>query len=483
MAASDFGDNLGCLELRTVTETSPTVFAHSSFAGCIGVAREDITPPAGIYARNWGASRYDLAEGVHRPLLLTVLTFQQRPDDSPLVLIGMDGGWWKTHEDEWRVRGGLVESMALDPANVILHLSHTHAGPSLCCQDTDKPGGHLIEPYLDSVREAAVCAARRALASSTRATLTWGQGKCSLAHNRAFALPGTDRVLCGLNPVSAADDTLVVGRVTDSTRRVVATILNYACHPTTLAWENRLISPDFVGAAREVVESRFGGAPCLFLQGASGELAPAEQYTGDLDVADKHGRQLGYATLEALEGMLPPGTGLEFSHPVESGAPLAVWKPVSGTPSQTLTAVSKTVELPLKEFPALEEIERRLENCADRVIEERLRRAREVRRLVGNGQMMSMEFWVWRLGEAIVIGQPNEAFSELQTRLRSQFALRPVIVINLVNGGEAGYLPVQTAYDLDMYEVNQTPLARGSLERFIEAAISAIQQLLSSTAE
>jgi hypothetical protein len=97
--------------------------------------------------------------------------------------------------------------------------------------------------------------------------------------------------------------------------------------------------------------------------------------------------------------------------------------------------------------------------------------------------MMSMEFWVWRLGEAIVIGQPNEAFSELQTRLRSQFALRPVIVINLVNGGEAGYLPVQTAYDLDMYEVNQTPLARGSLERFIEAAISAIQQLLSSTAE
>jgi hypothetical protein len=117
------------------------------------------------------------------------------------------------------------------------------------------------------------------------------------------------------------------------------------------------------------------------------------------------------------------------------------------------------------------------------VIEERLRRTREVRRLAGDGQMMSMEFWVWRLGDTIVIGQPNEAFSELQTRLRFQFAPRPVVVMNLVNGGEAGYLPVQTAYDLDMYEVNQTPLARGSLERFIEVAISAIQQLLSSTAE
>jgi hypothetical protein len=246
---------------------------------------------------------------------------------------------------------------------------------------------------------------------------------------------------------------------------------------TTLAWGNRLISPDFVGATREVVESRCGGAPCLFLQGASGELAPAEQYVGDVNVADKHGRQLGYAALETLEGMLPPGTVLEFSHPVESGAPLAVWKRASHKPSQILQAVSRTVELLLKDIPPLEEIETQMKACTDR-LEERLRCAREVRRVVGNGKTMPMEFWVWRLGDAIVIGQPNEAFSDLQTKLRSRFAPRPVVVMNLVNGGEAGYLPVETVYDLDMYEVNQTPFARGSLERLIEAAISAIEQLL-----
>lgn len=170
--------------------------------------------------------------------------------------------------------------------------------------------------------------------------------------------------------------------------------MNYACHPTTLAWENRLISPDFVGATREVIESRCGGAPCLFLQGASGELAPAEQYVGDVNVADQHGRQLGYAALETLEGMLPPGTVLEFSHPVESGAPLAVWKRASHKPSQILQAISKTVDLPLKDIPSLEEIETQMKACTDRVVEERLRRAREVRRVVGNGRTMPMEFWV-----------------------------------------------------------------------------------------
>src|SRR6185503_5155147 len=106
------------------------------------------------------------------------------------------------------------------------------------------------------------------------------------------------------NPAVKADDTLVVGRITaDDDGRVLGTLVNYACHPTTLAWENRLISPDYVGAMREVVEAHTGGGPCLFLQGASGELAPAHQYVGDTAVADRHGRRLGFSALAALEGM------------------------------------------------------------------------------------------------------------------------------------------------------------------------------------
>jgi hypothetical protein len=158
------------------------------------------------------------------------------------------------------------------------------------------------------------------------------------------------------------------------------------------------------------------------------------------------------------------------------GAPLAAER-ASHKPSQVLQAISKTVELPLKTFPHWK-IETQMKACTDRILEERLRRAREVRRVVGNGQKMPMEFWVWRLGDAIAMGQPNEAFSDLQSKLRSRFAPRPVVVMNLVNGGEAGYLPVKAVYDLDMYEVNQTPFARGSLERLTEAAISAIDQLL-----
>src|SRR5205085_10153628 len=105
--------------------------------------------------------------------------------------------------------------------------------------------------------------------------LTWATGKCDLAANRDLPDPQQPRIICGYNPQKSADDALLVGRITaGSSGQTLATLVNYACHPTTLAWDNRLLSPDYVGAMREVVEAGSAGALCLFLLGASGELAP-----------------------------------------------------------------------------------------------------------------------------------------------------------------------------------------------------------------
>jgi hypothetical protein len=47
---------------------SPRPFRHASFHGRMGIARADITPPIGIFARNWGAAKHDVASSIHRPL-------------------------------------------------------------------------------------------------------------------------------------------------------------------------------------------------------------------------------------------------------------------------------------------------------------------------------------------------------------------------------------------------------------------------------
>lgn len=445
-------------------------YRNPSFTGLIGVAQEDITPPAGIYARNWGAATHEVAEGIHRPLMLTCQTFRESTGATPLVLIGADLGWWKSAEDEQFLRQGILNALGLGQAQLMFCLSHTHAGPSLFREDAGKPGGSLIAPYLQQIMDSAIRAVRHALASACEATLSWGYGHCSLAANRDLPEVNSERLLVAFNPAMQADETLLVGRITDSQAKVIGTIVNYACHPTTLAWDNRLISPDYIGAMRETVESETQ-APCLFLQGASGELAPREQYSGDVALADGYGRQLGHAVLSALYGMQPAQATLQFSGAVESGAPLGLWKNEAAAPSRHLAVVRIDVPFALKPLPSLQEIEQEWETCQDNVLKERLWRKRGIRKTVGEGNTSDMPLWIWKLGDSFLVGQPNEAYSSFQADLRNALAPYAVAAINIVNG-YAGYLPPSELYTNDMYAVWQTPFAAGSLEKLTTTAIA-----------
>jgi hypothetical protein len=454
-------------------------YAHDAFSGWIGVARRDITPPIGIYNRNWGAATGDVAIGIHRPLTLTALALKRAADDAqPLVLISADLGWWRTREDEWQMRSAILDAIGADESRVLLHLTHTHAGPSICREDADRPGGHLVEPYLDHVKAMGIAAAREAMQSAAPAVLEWVYGKCTLAHNRDLPDPQAPRIVCGFNPARPADDTLLVGRATAADGRIIATLVNYAMHPVTLAWQNELISPDFVGGLRDVVEGNTDGAPCLFLQGASGELAPAEEYTGDTAIADKNGRALGFAALSTLEGMLPAGKRLHYVGTVESGAPLATWTTEDVVASNHLSAGQFASEIPLKAgLPSLAEIEAQLATSNETFMIERLRRRRQLRRAVGDGVSTHMAFWVWRIGDALLVAHPNEAYSHLQIELRRRFPGRAIAVLNVTNGSYA-YLPPREIYGLDQYQVWQTPFAAGCLEQTIEACARAISEVI-----
>src|SRR2546422_11039811 len=95
----------------------------ASFRGIIGVAREDITPPNGIHARNWGAAKHDVAEGVHRPLTLTAIVF----GEPPMVLLSADLMSWRSREAESKVIARVLHEARLPRERLMFCLSHTHA--------------------------------------------------------------------------------------------------------------------------------------------------------------------------------------------------------------------------------------------------------------------------------------------------------------------------------------------------------------------
>jgi hypothetical protein len=464
--------------------TLPLEVAPNAYRGLIGIARRDATPPEGIYARMWGAATHDFAEGVHRPLTITVLAVQASPDDPVRLLAGVDiamlGDLGDTSDSE-RILAPVRDALGLTDGRLLVNCSHTHSSPWAATSRSNMPGGHLISPYLDSLGQALLEAGTEAVANITPATLTWATGACNLAANRDLAdpAPGVDRVICGYNPVGHADDTLVVGRVTrDGDGTMMATLVNYACHPTTLAWDNKLISPDYIGAMRELVEQHTAGALCLFLHGASGELGPAHQYVGDAAVADRHGRRLGFSALAAIEGMLPPGEALRYEGVAESGAPLAVWLPAPFTPSSVLAGDGITVPMPLKPMPSVAELEDELAATENRPQRERLFRKIQIVRSLSDDGYQPILTWVWRLGDSLLVAHPNEAYSRFQEDLRAAFPDQTIVVMNTSGATEIGYLYPPELEGRDVYQVWQTPFAADALPALTARCIAEGQRLL-----
>lgn len=447
----------------------------TEFYGLIGIAEEDITPPEGIYLGNWGAATSPVATGIHRPLHMTCMTFQSRQSEEPIILLGLDLGWWKDRTDELVLRNKILKAINLSPDRLLICLSHTHSGPSVCRKDTLRPGGDLIEPYLDRLEETAITIIWEALSKAEKSILSWKYGQCDLAKNRDLKDPSQNRYLVGYNPQKSADQTLLCGRITNESGRITGTIVNYACHPTTLGWENTLISPDYIGSMRETIRQETN-SPVFFIQGASGDLAPILQYSGDIRVADGHGRQLGFAVLSLLESMSAPGTTYAFAGAVESGATLAIWNEEPTDISREITTVKRDIRYPLKNFPDYAELEKEWIATDDPVLKERLWRKMGIRSGIGDGDETVIPLWVWKLGGAYFVAQPNEAYSVFQQTIRASMWGIPVVVGNLVNGS-IGYLPPEDLYQEDIYAVWQTPFANGCLEILIHETKNALKHI------
>src|SRR5262249_51273556 len=216
----------------------------------------------------------DRATGVHRPLTATAVVFQaldgavSAATEQVVVALDLCLLW---DREMTALRQSVCSATGLGPAQLTVAFSHTHGAGLMGLERVELPGGELIPAYLDELAQKLARIVTTARGSVRPATVTYATGKCALAANRDFWDEESKQSVCGFNPGGPADDTVLVARVTAERGTLLGTLVNYACHPTTLAWENTQISPDYPGALREVIEN-VTGAPCVFLQGASGDL-------------------------------------------------------------------------------------------------------------------------------------------------------------------------------------------------------------------
>jgi len=299
----------------------------------LGTATVDITPDRPIPLAGF-AHRSSVFAAVDRPLFAKVWAFEQVSETGAAVralLVQADLIWWGS-ERMPHLLGELNKRWGIEPSAVILHATHTHCGP----QTSGRFVPSLGPPDADYVRELEarlLGCVEEALGRTEPVVVERGRGECRIGIHRRRT--EGEEVTLAPNPDGPVDPEVVVIRFRSRSGNAAGVWFHYACHPTTIG--DDLVSPEFPGAAMELVQRRIGGAPASFLQGCCGDIRPAlvrddEFYRGTIEDVSAYGRMLADEVVRVLEG------------PMEELAPLPV---ASGR---------RTARLPFRHVPDAERL-------------------------------------------------------------------------------------------------------------------------------
>jgi len=452
-----------------------------------GAGRSDITPPVGIAHAGWGAATHQRAEGVDMPFFATALYVTD--GDLEIAIVDLDMGVL-TNEDDKAIRDAVESTSGIKPENLRLSATHTHSGPVNRGSWLDE-GMDLVGPYWDSLPSRAAEAVNTARWAAKPAHVGVGKGSSSINVNRRPALEnGT--LFTGRNWEGVVDHEVGVVAFNDAEGNPIATILNYACHPTILGPANKLLSPDYPGTTRKVVEQYAGGL-CLFLQGAAGNCGPTHGFIEEVAVAEWLGNRLGLEAARVRLEIDPMPRKERLVEVVQSGADLGMYEddPV-GEPDDTLRVVNTTATLPIGQFPSIKDAQSEFDNVVEILNATRESGTEaEIQLAVSNAKRanfvlsnsirtedgpMGMRVQAIRIGPAALIGIPVEAFCEIGMAVKESSPAAQTLFSGYTNGS-LGYMPMADNFEEGGYEVTTTPMAAGAAEETITVCTDAVQAL------
>jgi hypothetical protein len=226
----------------------------------VGHAKREITPAAPVPMWGYGARGAALSTGVRDPLFIRTVVIDVGSDK--LAIVGMDLGRSPTDAMLPRIRNAVREASGVN--FLLISGSHTHHGPVVeLLDEPDKGRGRFDDAvrWSQSLETAIIESINQAAASVQPARLGWGSKSVTMNRNRHTKREPT--------PV---DSELAVIRFDNLEGTPLAVVVNYAAHPTMLDSKDLRFSADWPGAMAKGVEEALQ-APCVFMQGACGDLS------------------------------------------------------------------------------------------------------------------------------------------------------------------------------------------------------------------
>jgi hypothetical protein len=267
----------------------------------VGAASETVNPPLGILLG--GCDRNRKSTGIHDDLSARAIVFYDGVTAVALVPVDNFSIPYDITETIREAASKAVTKIKLPPANIIVQATHTHAAPDNTglYGPTETESGRSAA-YVAQLCESATKAVTRAVEALQPAKLVWATTRCG-------------DWLTNDSEKDIIDDSVTILQCTDLKGKTIATLTNFACHPTVLAEDNALISADWVAGFYRTMAQQPGQH--LFLQGAIGCWMQPKDFDRTFDQAEQCGKDLGEKVMAALKQAKPvKGNQVRFANRV-----------------------------------------------------------------------------------------------------------------------------------------------------------------------
>ena len=253
----------------------------------VGVSAAPINPPMGAFIA--GDKQNRRFTSVHDSLFAKAVVMTRGDEQLAIVTLDCIG---LLYPEVLKIRQQAARLCGINEARIMVSSTHTHSGPDvvgLWGSDYQHPGvdsanmGFLVTTAAEQVKLAfEKCKEANAVVAETVFGEPWVQNIC----------------------LEEIDRSVAILQFTDEAGKAIATLTNFACHPTFLDARFSEVSADYVGGYYREMKIQTG-AEALFLQGPIGGWVQPEDGGGSFDKAQQRGRELAQAVNVAMQNARP----------------------------------------------------------------------------------------------------------------------------------------------------------------------------------
>lgn len=253
----------------------------------IGASSAIINPDVGSFIAGDEKNRH--FTGIHDSIFVKAIVVYSVDNHFAILTFDCIGMLHPTLVDIRKAVALQIPASEFDPSHIVMSSSHTHSGPDVVgIWGADQTSSGVDSVYMKTL-----------VKTSVEVIVAAWKAKKEASVFMAETTFGNDWVF-NISEPEELDRSVSILQFKDEDGISIATLTNFACHPTIMDGVSSLVSSDYVAGLYKHLNNSIGGEN-LFLQGAIGGWVQPEHEEKSFDRANQRGHELAKAVIDGLK--------------------------------------------------------------------------------------------------------------------------------------------------------------------------------------